>query len=224
MFRLFALLPLAAACGGGDDGFGVGGTPGDFNQVAATPECGVLSQACIGQGLNAPIARGSTVDLRIEYKVPGSSGPPIEVESANEAVLRQTAATSLEAVDEGMSAILFTGPDGAVIDLVHVFVQKPAELRINRYDASGDLLGQIQPSGTLLPGDELLVAVEAYANGQALLGRYPLTYGSNNGAAVQILEDPVFGWYRIVARTAGVAKLSFAALGLDVAWDVEVLP
>jgi hypothetical protein len=224
MIRLLGLLPLVAACGGGDDGFGVGGTPGDFNQVEATPECGVLSQACIGQGLNAPIARGSTVDLLIEYKVPGSSGPPIELESANETVLRPTGATQVEAVAEGMSAILFTGPDGAVIDLVHVFVQKPAELRINRYDDEGELLGQIQPSSRLLPGDELLIAVEAYANGQPLLGRYGLQYASTNGAAVQILEDPVFGWYRVVARSAGVAKLTFNALGLDTAWDVEVLP
>ncbi|MCW5803042.1 MAG: hypothetical protein KIT31_11705 [Deltaproteobacteria bacterium] len=219
---MLAVLSLAAAAC--SDGFGTGGTPGDFNQVQATPECGVLSQACIGQGLNAPIARGSTVDLIVEYRVAGSSGPPIELASANEAVLRPISATQLAALDEGMSAVLFTGPDREVIDLVHVFVQKPGELRVNRYDAQGDLLGRVQPSSQLLPGDEVLIAVEAYANGQPLLGRYELAYATTDPAAVQILEDPVFGLYRVIARRPGSAKLSFAALGLDVAWDVEVLP
>jgi hypothetical protein len=34
----------------------------------------------------------------------------------------------------------------------------------------------------------------------------------------------VFGWYRVVARAPGNATVSFAALGLDVAWQIEVLP
>jgi hypothetical protein len=220
--RFIALIALLAACG--DAGTGLGGRPGDFGQLEAMPECGALSQACIGQGLNAPLAKGSTIDLAIEYKVPGSSGPPTVLASANEAVLRAPSATRLEAVAEGMSAILFTGPEGEVIDIVHVFVQAAAQLRIQRFDASGDLLGQVQPSSQLLVGDELLVAVEPFANGQPLLGNFVLDYRTTSGAIVQILPDPVFGWYRVVARAPGQATVSFAALGLDVAWQIEVLP
>lgn len=211
-----------AACG--DTGSGFGGRPGDFGQVEATPECGALSQACIGQGLNAPLAKGSKIDLAVEYKVPGSSGPPTVLASANEAVLRTLSATRLEAVEVGMSAILFAGPEGEVIDIVHVFVQAPAELRIQRFDASGDLLGQVQPSSQLLPGDEILVAVEPFANGQPLLGNFVLDYRTTSGATVQVVPDPVFGWYRVVARAPGNATVSFAALGLDVSWQIEVLP
>lgn len=217
-----ALIASLAACG--DAGGGLGGRPGDFGQVEATPECGALSQACIGQGLNAPLAKGSKLDLAVEYKVPGSSGPPIVLASANEAVVRTPSATQLEAVEAGMSAILFAGPEGEVIDIIHVFVQAPAELRILRFDASGDLLGQVQPSSQLLVGDEILVAVEPFANGQPLLGSFALSYQTTSGAIVQVVPDPVFGWYRVVARAPGSARVSFAALGLDVSWQIEVLP
>src|SRR5690349_3022136 len=62
-------VPLAlAACGGGD---GTGGRPssGDMGQMQVTPECGALSQACIAQGLDAPLALGSALELTVEYKV-----------------------------------------------------------------------------------------------------------------------------------------------------------
>lgn len=219
---LLISLVFAAACG--DTGApGVGGRPGDFGQVEATPECGALSQACIGQGLDAPIARGSTVDLVVEYKVAGSSGPPTVLASANQAVLTTPGTTQLAAVAEGMSAVLFVGPGGEVIDLVHVFVQAPAELRINRFDESGDLLGRVQPSSQLLIGDEILVAVEPFANGQPLLGNFELQFSSSDPAAVAIVPDPVGGWYRVVARSAGTATITFVALGLDVTWHIEVL-
>ena len=218
--RMFAVAALAA-CGGGDSG--VGGRPGDFGQVEAKPECGALSQACIGQGLDAPIARGSTVDLVVAYKVAGSSGPPTTLASANEAVLTTTGATQLRATAEGMCAVLFVGPIGEVIDIVHVWVQAATELRLNRYDESGDLLGRIQPMSQLLVGDEILVAVEPFANGQPLLGNFDLTYTSSAPATVAIVPDPVGGWYRVVARAPGTATIGFGALGLDAGWKVEVI-
>ncbi len=213
---------VAAACGGG--GGGTGGRPGDFGQVEATPECGALSQACIGQGLDAPIARGSTVDLAVTYKVAGSSGPPTVLASANEDVVATTDTTQLTAIRDGLSAILFVGPAGEVIDLIHVWVQAATELRIDRYDASGDLLGEVQPSSQLLVGDEILIAIEPFANGQPLLGNFALEYVTSNPGSVQIVPDPVGGWYRVVARAPGVAKVDFAALGLAKSWNLEVLP
>jgi len=78
--------------------------------------------------------------------------------------------------------------------------------------------------GETVVGDEILVAVEPYANDQPLLGNFELTYTTTNGAAVQIVADPVFGWYRVVARNPGLSTVAFAALGLDVAWQIEVLP
>lgn len=222
MIRLELLVVVLTACGGGADS--IGGRPGDFGQVEAKPECGVLSQACIGQGLDAPIARGSTVDLVVAYQVAGSSGPPTLLAAANEGVVQPTGATTLAAVGEGMTAILFVGLAGEVIDLVHVWVQTPSELRILRYDDSGDLLGRVQPSAQLLVGDELLVSVEPFANGQPLLGNFELAYASTQPGIVQIVPDPVGGWYRVVARTPGRARIDFAALDKTVTWELEVLP
>jgi hypothetical protein len=191
--------------------------------VTVAPECGALSQACIGQGLDAPISLGSTLDLLVSYRVPGSSGPPTTLATANRAVLETTGDTSLVAVGEGMSAVLFVGPDGEVMDILHVWVAPPSDLRIQRYDESGDLLGQVQPSSQLLVGDEILVAVEPYGNGQALLGNFQMQYTSSS-PAVAIVEDPVAAWYRVVARQPGMATVSFAALGKTAAWQIEVLP
>jgi hypothetical protein len=213
---------VLAACGG--DGTGLGGRPGDFGQVEATPECGALSQACVGQGLDAPIALGSTLNVAVQYKIPGSSSPPITLVTADHTVLTTPSSTQLEAVGEGMSAVLFTGPGGEVIDVIHVFVQQPAELRLDRFNAAGELLGQVQPSSKLLAGDEILIAAEPFANGQPLLGNFDLGYATTDGAVVEVVPDPVFGWYRVVARAAGHATVSFSALGIETAWQLEVLP
>ncbi len=212
---------VIAACG--DEG-GLGGRPGEFGRVEAAPECGALSQACVGQGLNAPIAKGSTLDIAVEYKVAGSSGPPTLLASANQAVLTTPTSTQISAIAEGMSAVMFVGPAGEVIDLIHVFVQQSSELRINRYDEAGDLLGRVQPASQLIVGDEILVAVEPFAEGQPLLGNFDLVFASTAAPVVTIVPDPVGGWYRVIARSAGTAKVSFAALGLDVSWQLEVLP
>jgi hypothetical protein len=224
MFRwsFFTVILAAAACGGGD---GYGGRPssGDVGQMTVTPECGALSQACIAQGLNAPLALGSELDLTIEYKVPGSSGPPTVVASADPTVVQTPGTATLAAVGEGMSAVLFVGPADEVMDIIHVWVAAPAEMRIMRYSENGALLGRVQPTSQLLVGDEIFIAVEPYANSQPLLGNFELTYDSDTDA-VAIVPDPVLAWYRVVARTAGVAHLTFSGLGLDATWDIEVLP
>lgn len=222
MYRLaISLIVITAACG---DGNGLGGRPGEFGRVEAAPECGALSQACVGQGLNAPIAKGSTLDIAVEYKVAGSSGPPTLLASANQAVITTPSPTQISAIAEGMSAVMFVGPAGEVIDLIHVFVQKPSELRINRYDEGGDLLGRVQPSSQLIVGDEILVAVEPFAGGQLLLGNFDLSFTTTAGPIVTIVPDPVGGAYRVIARSAGMAKVTFSGLGLDVSWQLEVLP
>jgi len=223
MVRLaISSIMVMAACG--DTGGGLGGRPGEFGRVEAAPECGALSQACVGQGLNAPIAKGSTLDIAVEYKVAGSSGPPTLLASANQAVLTTPTSTQISAIAEGMSAVMFVGPAGEVIDLIHVFVQQSSELRINRYDEAGDLLGRVQPASQLIVGDEILVAVEPFADGQPLLGNFDLVFASTAAPVVTIVPDPVGGWYRVIARSPGMANVSFAALGLDVSWQIEVLP
>jgi hypothetical protein len=187
------------------------------------PECGALSQGCMGQGLDAPIALGSTLEIAIDYKLAGVSGPPTLIETANPLVLKSEGKTTVAGMSPGMTAIFFVGPEGTVIDFLHVYVAQPDELRILRYAPDGTILGRVQDSVKLLVGDEVLVSVETFGKGQALLGNYPLTFASS-APRVAIVPDPVGGWYRVVAREAGTATITFEALGIKKEWALEVLP
>lgn len=225
--RRMVFVPLALAsvgCGDGAASNGVGGRPssGNLGQVNVAPECGALSQACIGQGLNAPVALGSRLSISVEHQIAGSSGPPTTLETANENVLVPVE-TALDAVGEGMSGVLFVAPEGKLIDFIHVWVQAADELVIQRYSDGGTLLGAVQPSAQLLVGDELLVAVEPHANGQALLGNFTLET-TVSGSSITIVPDPVGGWYRVIATGAGASTVAFAALGVETSWSIEVLP
>jgi hypothetical protein len=190
--------------------------------VSVAPECGALSQACIGQGLDAPIALGSRLAIAVHHQIGGSSGPPIVLESADTSVLVPID-TAFDAVGEGMSGILFVGPQNQVVDFIHVWVQAADELLIYRYSDNGALLGSVQPTAKLLVDDEILIAVEPRAGGQPLLGNFTLETTAS-GSSIEILPDPVAGWYRVIATAPGASTLTFEGLGAQVDWAIEVLP
>jgi len=213
-----------AIAGCGDSGTGLGGRPGSgsANPGGTKPECGAFGQACIAQGLDAPIALGGQVDVAVGYQVAGSSGPPTTLETVDATVLTASD-TSLEAVGPGCSAVLFIGPDGDVLDFIHVWVVPAEELRILRYNASGDLLGRVQDEVQLLVDDEILVSVEPYAGAEPLLGTFTLQRDVV-GDSVAVVPDPVGGWYRVVARAPGASTVVFSGLGIEATWQIEVLP
>jgi hypothetical protein len=220
---LGVLLPwLGAGCGGGASE-GVGGVPGSGgSNPSAKPECGAFGQACIGQGLDAPLAVGGRLEVAVAFQVSGSSGPPLVLEAVDQSVL-QTTETYIEAVGPGCSAVLFVDTDGTVVDFIHVWTTAAEELRILRYSPFGDLMGHVQDQVQLLVGDEVLVAVVPYANAQPLLGNYTLVRDIV-GDSVAMVPDPVGGWYRVVARSAGASTITFSGLGIEAVWDIEVLP
>ena len=156
------------------------------------------------------------------FQVSGSSGPPLVLEAVDQSVL-QTSDTYIEAVGAGCSAVLFVDTDGAVVDFIHVWTTPAEELRILRYSPFGNLMGRVQDQVQLLVGDEVLVAVVPYANAQPLLGNFDLVRDVV-GDSVVIVPDPVGGWYRVVARSAGTATVTFSGLGIEAVWDIEVLP
>jgi hypothetical protein len=213
-----ALALVASACGGD-----MGGRPGgSYANNGGRPQCGALGVACVGQKLDAPIALGGTFELDVRYQIAGTSGPPTTLLAAAPTVLRVDGA-KLIAVGQGASAVLFLGPDHAVLDFLHLWVQPATELRIIRYTPSGTPLGRVQPAIKLLVHDELLVAVEPFANGQPLAGNFELTR-TLQGTSVAIVPDSVSGWYRVVARAPGVTQVRLGALGLSTDWSIEVEP
>jgi hypothetical protein len=44
------------------------------------------------------------------------------------------------------------------------------------------------------------------------------------GTSIAIVPDPVPGWYRVLAREAGTATITFTGLGVSATWVIEVLP
>jgi hypothetical protein len=221
--RVAALVLLLGAAGCGASNEGIGGVPGSGTANPGTkPECGAFGQACIGQGLDAPLAVGGRIEVAVAFQVGGSSGPPLVLEAVDTSVLT-TADTYIEAVGPGCSAVLFTGTDEKVVDFIHVWTTPAEELRILRYSPFGDLMGHVQDQVQLLVGDEVLVAVVPYANAQPLMGNFDLVRDVV-GDAVAIVPDPVGGWYRVVARAAGPATVTFSGLGIEAVWEIEVLP
>lgn len=216
-----ALLLGIAGCGASNEG--IGGMPGSGGSNPGTsPECGAFGQACIGQGLDAPLAVGGRIEVAVAFQVGGSSGPPLVLEAVDTGVL-QTTDTDIEAVGPGCSAVLFVGTDAKVVDFIHVWTTPAEELRILRYSPFGDLMGRVQDQVQLLVGDEVLVAVVPYGNAQPLLGNFDLVRDVV-GDSVALVPDPVGGWYRVVARAAGAATITFSGLGIEAVWEIEVLP
>ncbi len=228
---LMALLALAAC--GDSAGSGIGPpSPGGFGQASLTPDCGAFNQACLATGLDTPLAVGTQLGLGISLEIPGNSALPTTLRSSNPQVLGISlgVATSLR---EGVSAILVSGPNEEVLDFIHVWSVPANTLRIVSYTENGVPLGPARDMGSLLPGDELLVAVEALADSQPLIGQFQSEWTievlddpgiAEDGPIVSILDDVVFGLYRLVARRPGTVRLRSTALNTSTELELEVLP
>ena len=228
---LAALLALAAC--GDSAGSGIGPpSPGGFGQASLTPDCGAFNQACLATGLDTPLAVGTQLGLGISLEIPGNSALPTTLSSSNPQILGISlgVATSLR---EGVSAILISGPDEEVLDFIHVWSVPANTLRIVSYTDNGIPLGPARNMGSLLPGDELLVAVEALADSQPLIGQFQAEWTievlddpgtAEDGPIVSILDDVVFGLYRLVARRPGTVRLRSTALNTNTELELEVLP
>ncbi len=218
VFSLGAAL-IIAGCGDGGTGGRPSGLPGPSG---LPPQCGVMNQACLVERNDAPLALGSRTELTVDFQNAGHAGLDISLEAANPDVLL-IEGWLVEAVGNGVSGLLVVAPNGAVIDFLHIWVAEAEELRILAWSQTGDLLGRVQPEVTLLVGDEVLVSVEPFQNAQPLLGNFDLQR-TIVGDSIAIVPDPVGGLYRVVARGEGPATITFEALGLSTAWQIEVLP
>ncbi len=231
---LLTTLPLlgALACGDASGGLGIGPpTAGSFGNTSAFPECGAFSQACIQGGFNAPLAAGAKVGVGIDFRTGGSSAPEITLRTSVPDILTAESGV-LTAHVPGASALLVEGPDGAVIDFIHLWVAQPTELRLIRYNDAGVALGAVRDEATLLSDDQILIVLDALAGNQALLGLFKATWTVEilepgpepDAPVVSVVEDLVFGWYRLVARQPGRVRVTVEALELTHTLELEVLP
>jgi hypothetical protein len=225
MALFLALAAFAAGCG--DDG-SVGAPPsgGALGQASVKPECGALSQACLQNGMDAPLALGAAMGIAVDYSVAGNSGPPTTLATVNADVLEVDDAV-ISGKSEGASGLLILDPEGSVVDFIHVWVARATDLEIVRHNTEGAVMGTVSDRATLLAGDELLLSVEAFSTTQGLLGLFETTWDievSEGDDPIVVVDDIVFGWYRLVARGAGKARVTVSALESTRVLDVEVLP
>jgi hypothetical protein len=193
---------------------------------------GALSQASFGAGcagggacvgnLDAPLAVGSRLPLRVDLQIPGTATPPLGLVSAAPDVF-SVADNVAEAHAAGVGALLLFGPEELVLDFIHLWVAVPEDLGLTRRSEDGDALGSLTPQLALYPGDEVLFSVEAVAGGQDLLGEFPVSV-TGGGSTVSVVGAGVSRWFRIRALAPGQATLAIEALGLGTEVQVEVLP
>jgi hypothetical protein len=176
--------------------------------------------------MDAPLAVGASMGLGIDYNIAGNSGPALELATVDAGVLSAEGAV-ITGEGAGSSGLLILEPEGNVIDFIHVWVAEATELKLVRHNDEGAPIGTVAAEGTLLAGDEVLISLEAFSETQALMGLFETTFEIDvldGDAPVAIVEDIVFGWYRLVARSEGHVRIIATALGQTREVDLEVLP
>ena len=225
MFVL-AALGLVGCGDSGDLGIGPPPSGGSLGRTSVTPECGALNQACLVGGLDAPLARGGSLGIGSDYRIAGNSGPPTTLVGVNTNIIDVTDAV-VTGRAQGMSGLLITDPDGRVVDFIHLWVADATELRIIRHNDDGLPVGAVRSSGTVLAGDEILLSLEAFNGTQGLLGLFETVWQIEvleGEEPIAIVEDIVFGWFRLIARGPGPVRLTADALGQQKTIELEVLP
>lgn len=214
-------------CGdGGELGIGPPPSGGSLGSTSVTPECGALNQACLVGGLDAPLARGAALGLGVDYRIAGNSGPPTTLVGINPGVVEVSDAVVIGR-SQGLSGILIMDPNEQVVDFIHLWVADATELRVIRHNDAGLPIGAVRSSGTVLAGDEILLSLEAFNGTQGLLGLFETVWQievMEGEEPVALVEDIVFGWFRLLARSPGKVRLTAEALGQSKTIELEVLP
>jgi len=194
---------------------------GALGQAKLTPDCAADDLVCVFAGVDDPLAAGSTLDLNLDLEVLGSAASSIELRAVDPTVL-EVEGRSVTAMAEGVSAVLIRSDD-TVLDFVHLWVADADRLGLRQIGAAQAEGGELGSRFQLLVGDELFVAVEAYAGAQRLLGSAETTWVTDT-PFVTLLDEGRPSYRRIVARAPGNATLSVSAMGFERTLTVEVLP
>jgi hypothetical protein len=203
---LSSLLVLSAACGTGALG---------------------QSRTLEGRGraadpLSAPLALGASFSPEIVVTTQGSAPPALDLLSVRPEVVAATGRT-LFAKSPGVSAVLIREPNGAVLDLLHVWVAAPTHLAVHRLGGGGEDLGEVRDAIDLVPGDVILLSPRAYAGTQRLAGSAESAWSVDPPGLATVLRDGSTERRRLLAREPGEGMVKVETLGRDVKLRLSVL-
>jgi len=207
-----------AFCGCGRDE----ATPGALGQVWFSADCAGGNGTCPVSGIDAPVAVGATVPLDLDLAIRGGSGLNLTLVSADTEVV-DTVGYTLTGVNEGISAVLLTTPEGAVLDFFHVWVYRADGLRFHRMTEEGQDLGVMTGRCEMVAGQELILDVVPHAGVHRLVGNVEAAW-STDASNVSVLDEGVDGRRRVVARQPGTAVVTAELDGTSVELEVEVQP
>jgi hypothetical protein len=187
---------LLAACGGGALGQTV-------TKEASAPK---------DPWLNAPLAIGARIRPELHATTVGGGAPSLVLESVRSDVV---AVENGELVGraKGMSAVIFATADGHVFDFLHVWVEKPNRLALDRLTSEGERLGELDDALELVVGDSVILVPRPYQGAQPLAGRAETTWTIEPAVAVA-LRDGTATRRRVLALRAGEGELTVQAFGL----------
>jgi hypothetical protein len=198
------------------------GAEGGLGQAEFTPECGPSDLTCVVEGLEAPLAVGATLPVRVDLALQGSAAPPLTLETVDPAVFT-VAGDRLTGMGAGTSALLVLAPERRVLDFLHVWVAAPAEAALQRWTDDGRALGEIEGALQLFVGDELILSPVLFSGLQRLSGSAPASWTAD-AALLAMADAGIAGRRRFVARQPGKTRIEAQVLGLSAAIEVEVLP
>lgn len=221
-FRTLAFFSCSLFLGSALSGCGTEGTSGALGQSEVSPGCSSADGPCLTSGLDAPIAMGARVPIEVSIVAQGAAAPPLTFVSGNTSVF---SVDGTEVVGEGggVAALLFTDPEGSVIDFIHLYVAQPTALELHRADGGELSARALGERMELLVGDDFALAAVPYVGAQAMIGELEIEW-SAEGDAVQMLDEGIGSMRRLVAREEGTATLRVTGFEQERSIELEVLP
>jgi len=203
--RIVVLTALVAGCGGG----------GALGQTVAKE-----ASAPKDPWLNAPLAIGARLRPELHATTVGGGAPSLKIESVRPEIV---AVENGELVGraKGMSAVVFATADGHVFDFLHVWVEQPTRLALDRMTVEGDRLGEIDDALELVIGDSVYLVPRPFSGAQPLAGRSETTWTIEPPVAMA-LRDGTATRRRLVGVRAGEAELVVQAFGLTTKTKITV--
>jgi hypothetical protein len=172
--------------------------------------------------LSAPLALGASFSPEVVITTQGSAPPALALMSVRPEIVTASGRT-LFAKSPGVSAVLIREPNGAVLDLLHVWVAAPTHLALHRLGGGGEDLGEVRDAIDLVTGDVILLSPRVYAGTQRLAGNGESAWSVEPPGIARILRDGSSERRRLLAREPGEGMLSVRTLGRDVKLQISVI-